>query len=347
VIKYIRPVKPGSAEGLVADVYAQIKRDFGRISEPFMIHSPLPKLLAGAWMVCRETELVGNVSRAIKEAVAAAISQLNMCPYCVDAHTIMLYAVGERQMSNAISKAKYSEILDEKARKIVDWALATTSPRSELLRWQPFSRQEAPEIIGTAVFYHYINRMANALLGDSPLPSNQRLLKPSLKRIAGSMFSEAIHRTKNVGDSLQFLPKTDLPNDLRWAITSTNVARAYACFSSSVEEAGELALSAEVRAHIEEELSQWTGKTSELSLAWCEDAIARFDEASESAARLALLTALTPNRIDKDTILAFKKHFPEDKKLVGALAWASFAAAKKIGTWLLPQSSQQQKMTPQ
>ena len=129
VIKYIRPVKPGSAEGLVADVYSQIKRDFGRISEPFMIHSPLPKLLAGTWMVCRETELVGNVPRAIKEAVAAAVSQLNQCPYCVDAHTIMLNAVGERQMASAISKAKYREISDEKARTIVDWALATTSPK--------------------------------------------------------------------------------------------------------------------------------------------------------------------------------------------------------------------------
>ena len=158
------------------------------------------------------------------------------------------------------------------------------------------------------------------------------------------MFSGAIHRSKNVGDALQFLPKADLPNDLRWAKASTNIARAYACFASAVEEAGEFALPAEVRAHVEEELSQWTGKTSELSLAWCEDAIARFDEASESAAHLALLTALAPNRIDKNAISTFRKHFPEDEKLVGALAWASFAAAKKIGTWLQPQPTQQQNM---
>src|SRR3972149_3042849 len=94
-IKYIHPVKPGSAQGLVADVYVQVKRDFGRIAEPFLMHSPLPQLLAGAWMVCRETELVGNVPREVKEAVAAAVSQLNQCPYCVDAHTIMLDAAGE------------------------------------------------------------------------------------------------------------------------------------------------------------------------------------------------------------------------------------------------------------
>jgi AhpD family alkylhydroperoxidase len=334
VIKYIRPVKPDSANGLIADVYAQVKRDFGRIVEPFQLHSPLPKLLAGAWMVCRETELVGVVPRATKEVVAASVSQLNQCPYCVDAHTIMLAAAGHGQVANAISKARYENIPDEKAFMIVEWSLATTSPRSELLRWPPFSKQEAPEIIGTAVFYHYMNRMANALLSKTPLPLGQGWLKSPLKSLASTTFSSAINRSKIEGDSLQFLPKADLPNDLRWAKSSANIAQAYACFAGAVEEAGENALPMEVRAHVLEELSQWTGKTSELSLAWAEDAISRFDEATESAARLALLSALAPNKIDEGAVLAFRKHFPEGEKLVGALAWASFVAARKIGTWL-------------
>jgi AhpD family alkylhydroperoxidase len=326
VIKYIRPIKPSSAGGLVAGVYAQVERDFGRVVEPFQMHSPLPKLLAGAWMVCRETELVGVVPRAIKEVVAASVSQLNQCPYCVDAHTVMLTAVGEGKFANAISKARYEEITDEKVFMIVEWALATTSPRSELLRWLPFSKQEAPEIIGTAIFCHYMNRMANALLGNSPLPFSQGWLKSSMRSIASQTFSNAINRSKMVGDSLEFLPKADLPNDLRWAKSNNNVARAYSSFAAVVEEAGEQALPTEVRAHVEEELSEWSGKTSELSLAWSEDAISRFDEATESAARLAVLTALTPNRIDENTILDFRNHFPDETKLLGALAWASFAS---------------------
>ena len=334
MIKYVHPVKPASAKGLVAGVYAQVERDFGRVVEPFQLHSPLPKLLAGTWMVCRETELVGFVPRATKEVVAATVSQLNQCPYCVDAHTIMLSAAGEGHTASAIGKARYEEISDEKLFMIIQWALANTSPRSELLRWPPFSKQEAPEIIGTAVFYHYMNRMANALLGETPLPISQSWLKGPMKSIASQTFSNAIKRSKTVGDSLDFLPKADLPNDLRWTKPSVNVAQAYACFAAAVDEAGEQALSLEVRAHVEEELSQWAGKTSELSLAWAEDAISRFDEATESAARLALLTALAPNRIDEGVVLAFRKHFPEDEKLLGALAWASFAAAKKIGTWL-------------
>jgi AhpD family alkylhydroperoxidase len=317
-------------------VYTQTKRDFGRVAEPFLIHSPVPNLLAAVWMVCRETELVGQVPRNSKEAVAAAVSQLNPCPYCVDAHTRMLLAAGERKTAQAISKAQYKKITDMHTRMLVDWALATTTPRSPLLRWLPFSRQEAPEIIGTAVFYHYINRMANALLGQSPLPTSIRYLKSPLKTMASSMFATSMNRQKPVGEALELLPKVDLPNDLRWAKSSANIARAYACLAHAVEEAGEAALPAEVRAHVEEELSQWTGKTSELSLAWAEDAISRFDEATESAARLALLTALAPNRIEEKAIVSFRKHFPQDEKLVGALAWASFAAARKIGTWLAP-----------
>ncbi len=336
VIKYVSPIKPASASGLVAGVYNQVERDFGRVVEPFQMHSPLPKLLAAAWMVCRESELVGMVPRATKEVVAAAISQLNHCGYCVDAHTIMLAAAGQGHVASAISKARYEEIKDEKTFAMVQWALANNSPRSELLHWQPFSKQEAPEIIGTAVFYHYMNRMANALLGETPLPSSQGWLKGPMKTIASQTFQNAINRPKTVGDSLMFLPKADLPNDLRWAKSSANVAQGYACFAAAVEEAGEQALLPEVRAHVEEELSEWTGKATELSLAWSEDAVARFDAPTEAAARLAVLTALTPDRIDYETIQTFRKHFREDAKLLGALAWSSFAAARKIGTWLQP-----------
>jgi AhpD family alkylhydroperoxidase len=334
VIKYIQPVKPSSAHGLVADVYMQIKEDFGKIAEPFLMHSPLPELLAGAWMVCRETELVGQVPREIKEAVAAAISKINQCPYCVDAHTIMLTAIGEKKTAQAISNDQYDSIPDGKMRLIVEWALATNTPTSPLLRSPPFSRQEAPEIIGTAVFYHYINRMAKVLLSDTPLPSNQFWLKNFLKQMASRMFSRAVNRTKNVGESLRFLPKADLPNDLRWAKPASNIATAYASFTSAIEKVGDYVLPPAVRAYIQEEVDVWHGQTSELSLAWSEDEISKLDAATQAAADLALLTAIAPYEIDKNIVSTFKKYAAQDDKLVGTLAWASFTAARKISTWI-------------
>jgi AhpD family alkylhydroperoxidase len=335
LIKYLHPIRPDSAKGLVAGVYDQIRLDFGRVVEPFLLHSPLPELLAGVWMACRETELVGSVPRVVKETVATAVSQLNNCQYCIDAHTIILSAMGEGNVAKAIDKASPGEIQDPNLRLIVDWAHATTSPESDQLRFPPFSKEEVPEIVGTTVFYHYINRIATVFLGETPLASNQRWIKDPMKRIAGLMFSSAVQRSKNVGDSLQFLPKADLPASYYWAKASPNVAWAYASFVSAVEKAGAASLPVEARRYVREEIGEWNGKASELNLAWSEETICKFDEATEASARLALLTALAPREVDEGVVSAFVKQFPGDEKLLGAVSWASLEAAKKIGSWLL------------
>ena len=152
MIRYVHPVFPDVAQGAVAETYAQIKRDFGRVVEPFVLNSLLPRLLAGMWTVCRETELVGMVSRVVKEAVAASVSMLNRRPYCVEAHTIMLNSIGDHAIADAISDARYWKIRNAKVGPFVDWALTTSTPGQDMLLFPPFSREEAPEIIGTAVF---------------------------------------------------------------------------------------------------------------------------------------------------------------------------------------------------
>jgi AhpD family alkylhydroperoxidase len=118
MIKYIQAIAPRHAEGFVEPVYAQIKRDFGKNVEPFLLHSPIPELLAGAWMACRETELVGSVPRYIKEAVAIAVSQKNQCPYCIDAHTFMHYAENEKELSKAIKTAIISKSRIQRHRQL-------------------------------------------------------------------------------------------------------------------------------------------------------------------------------------------------------------------------------------
>ncbi|MFB3888404.1 MAG: carboxymuconolactone decarboxylase family protein [Candidatus Bathyarchaeia archaeon] len=335
-IKYIQPVKPDAAEGLVAGVYAQVRRDFGRVVEPFILHSPLPELLAGVWMACRETELLGDVPRVVKETVAAVVSRLNHCQYCVDAHTIILMAMGEGDVAKTVEKGEHESIPDTNLRRIAEWANATTSPESEALLSPPFTRQDAPEIVGTAVFYHYINRMATVLLSDTPLPTGQRWFKDPMKKVAGLMFSAAIQRPKTGGESLLFLPKANLPASLSWARASANVAAGFAGFASVIEKFGAAALPVEARRFVQEQVDEWNGKSSELGLAWSEEAICKFDEPAQHAMRLALLAAVAPRQVDDEIVAAFQRHFPGDEKLLGALSWASFTAAKRIGTWLRP-----------
>ena len=334
MIKYVHPVNVRSAKGLVALVYSQIKRDFGKIVEPFQLHSPLPRLLAGTWMACRETELVGSVPREIKEAVAATVSTINNCPYCVDAHTIMLKATGEHAIASAISQSRYNQISATKVRSIVQWILGTSKPNLDVHSLPPFSKSEAPEIIGTAVYYYYMTRMVTVLLGKTPLPSNISWLKNSLKRIASMMFSSAVHRPKVPGESLEFLAPANLPEDLRWTKANPIIAQAFARFAAIIDVVGEQALPLRVREMASNFIDKWQGESFGISRSWIEGETRGFDEASKSAAELTLLTAMVPYQVNKNTVLRFKRNFPEDDLLLGALAWGSFTAARKIGAWI-------------
>src|ERR1700722_2652698 len=83
-IRYVSPVRPAAATGLVAAVYAQVEHDFGMLAPPVALHSPAPGPLAASWVMLRETLAVqGQADRAAKEMVAAAVSVENACPYCV------------------------------------------------------------------------------------------------------------------------------------------------------------------------------------------------------------------------------------------------------------------------
>lgn len=334
VIRYVQPVSPNSTEGLVASVYPQIKKEFGALVEPLILHASSPELLAGAWSAFRESLLVGTVRRDVKEAVAATVSRINQCPYCVDAHTIMLNATSARNAADAIIHQQDHQIQDAAVRSIVEWAAATRSPGAKVLYSPPFSQKDAPEIIGTAVFFHYINRMVSVLLSETPLPSNHPLLKGFLKRLVGWFFSRAIHRPKPLGASLALLPESELPVDLAWAKTSPNIAGAFARFAAVINRAGRDFIPEDIRNCVVRHVQAWDGKDPGIGRHWVEEAMNGFDAKSKDIGRLVLLTALAPYQVDERVINAFTPHIIGDDRLLGALAWGSFTAARKIGTWL-------------
>ncbi|MDY7080095.1 MAG: carboxymuconolactone decarboxylase family protein [Chloroflexota bacterium] len=334
MIKYVQPVTAAESSGLTAQVYPQIKRDFGALVEPFTLHSPAPQLLAGVWIATRETALVASVRRDLKEAVAATVSRINQCPYCVDAHTMMLHATAAHDAAAAISRKRDDQIQDPTLRAIITWAAATRSPGDPILLAPPFSEQEGPEIAGTAVVFHYINRMVDVFLNETPLPSNRGWLKPTFKRMAGWYFSRAARRPKPAGASLVLLPAAEPGADLVWAAASPTVVDAFARWTAVVEEAGEEALPASVRALVRERVEAWNGESLGISRHWVEEAIVDLDGADQPAARLALLTAFASYQVDEGVVEAFRTQQPGDDKLIGATAWASFIAARRVGTWL-------------
>jgi AhpD family alkylhydroperoxidase len=325
-------VKPSKAKGLVSKVYSQIKQDFGRIVEPFTLHSPIPQLLAGVWMASRESELVGDVPREIKEAIAACISKLNQCPYCVDAHTIMLTAKGDKQTAQQIAKEQYQNIRNPKTRKIAEWALETLSPNSKIINNPPFKAEEAPEIIGTTVFYHYINPLVTIYLGKTPLPLPY--LRTPMKIIASRLFKKAVNHLKTPGTSLYLLPERSLPRDLTWAKGSPHVAGAYARFAAVIKDIEKTYVPIMTRKTITQHIDEWSPDAQQSETQWIREKTVKMDSLTKIATKLALLTLKHPYRIDKKTINGFQRRCSQENQLLAITAWASFIKATKIGTWL-------------
>jgi hypothetical protein len=176
--------------------------------------------------------------------------------------------------------------------------------------------------------------MVSVLLSDTPLPSNHPLLKGVFRKMAGWFFSRAIHRSKPIGASLELLSEIELPDDLAWAKTSPNIAGAFARFAAVVNRAGRECIPEDIRDCVVKQVQAWDGKDPGLGRHWVEEAMSGLDEKSKDIGRLVLLTALTPYQVDEGVVNAFTTHIIEDDRLIGALAWGSFIAARRIGTWL-------------
>lgn len=334
-IQYIQPIQPQSATGFVAEIYAQIQAGFA-IVPPFSLHSPVAEVLAAVWVLTAETLTVTGVKRAHKEAVALAVSHINACSYCVDAHTMMLHGATDDQAAYALRSGRFEDIKDEQERAFAAWASATRTPCSPLLVAPPFTRAEAPEVVGTAVAFHYMNRMANVFLDKSPipLPSVVRDMR-GMMHLSGKIIGKAIVRkSTRPGHMLHLLPEAPPLADLHWALPNPYVSDALARFHATIEQVGCEVLSEPVRTMTTRYLEQWRGEGAGISCQWAEDMIKGLSEPDKAAARLVLLTALASYQVDGYVVSAFRKHYPDDASLVKATAWASWQAAYRVGSWL-------------
>jgi AhpD family alkylhydroperoxidase len=318
--RYVRVVPRGRADGLVAEVYRQVERDFSMLAPPVALHSAAPETMAAAWTILRETLLVpGRAGRAGKEAVATGVSAANSCPYCADVHGMTLAAIpAGPEKSGRVA-------LEEWARTSATGAEA--SP--------PFPPAQAPELIGVAVAFQYYNRMVNVFLRDSPFPSHvPESAKPRARRVLGGVLRPSAKSGPRPGTSLDLLPAAPRPEDLGWARSNAVVADAFARAYAATEAAGARSVPPAVRTLVQRRLAAWDGQAPGLSRSWLEEAVTGLDPADQPAGRLALAIALASYQVDEGLVDAFRRTAPGDDTLVELAGWASMAAARRVSTWL-------------
>lgn len=334
--RQIRQIDPVTRDPRVSAVGRQISRDFGILAPPFALHSPAPEVLFACWMIFAEPTFGPRVDRATKEAVVAAVSTLNACPYCVDAHTTMLHALGNPASAAAIASADIDRIADSALRERVSWALAHHQPGATILGRRPFPDGDAPEMIGVALAFHYVNRMVNIFVSASPFPFGSTKVRPLARRMAVPVFRRMASRRGGRGASLDFLPPAALPDDLAWAAGDPVIAEAFGRAAAAFDAAGRQALPDAVRELVTTRLGAWHGEEPGVSRAWVDSAVEALDAPQRPLGRLALLAAFASYQVDAQVLRdARPQPGPQgDETLVAAAGWASFAAARRVGSWL-------------
>ncbi|MCX4768707.1 Biotin/lipoate A/B protein ligase family protein [Streptomyces sp. ADI92-24] len=126
------------------------------------------------------------------EVVAAGVSLANRCPFCVDAHTVLLHATGDHRLAETIARGGQPE--DPARRQLLYWG-------KDMSTAQPFPSADAPEIIGTALSFHFINRIVSALLTESMLPCGLQKLR-AVRSAAGRRLARTVRQELTTGLSL-------------------------------------------------------------------------------------------------------------------------------------------------
>ncbi|GAA4092475.1 carboxymuconolactone decarboxylase family protein [Actinomadura miaoliensis] len=329
-VRHVRVVRHDAARGRVAEVYAQVEREFGILAPPVILHSPVPDVLAAVWMTLRETLVAtGRADRAAKEAVAAAVSLGNRCPYCVDVHGMTLYGLVRGRDAAAVAEGRLDAVADPRVRAVATWARDLGGPGRRPL---PLPAAEAGELAGVAVVFHYLNRMVNVFLGESPFPPGlPARARGGLMRVIGRSLRPNSLRHREPGASLPLLPAAPPPGDMSWAAGAPTVADAFARAAAVVDAAGGRSVPAAVREMVAAELADWDGAPPGLGRSWTERPLAGLPDADRPAGRLALLTAMASYQVDARVVEEVREGGCDDASLVELASWAAFTAARHVG----------------
>ncbi|AUS81259.1 alkylhydroperoxidase [Actinoalloteichus sp. AHMU CJ021] len=335
--RHVTPVLPSAATGVVAEVYRELERDFGVLAPPIAVLSPAPHLLAASWSLLRETLVVdGAVDRPVKEAVAAAVSASNSCPYCVEVHGSALRGLGSGAAATAIVAGRSGEVGDPRLRAVVEWAGAGGPGAGAPPPPEPFPVGHRAELVGVAVTFQFLNRLVNVFLEESPTPAGVPAgVRGGVRSLLARHLGAAAGRGVGPGASERGGEREEPPPDLGWAAAHPGIGGAAARIARAADRAaGGSGLSERARSRVLDAVAVWEDVGRGPGRDWVEDLCAGLAAPDRAAARLALLTAFRSYQVDDRVVADFRGHHLGDAALVDLVGWSAFTAARRVGRWM-------------
>jgi uncharacterized peroxidase-related enzyme len=171
-MSWIEEIEVSEADGNLAEIYAQLEKQRGKVSNILKVHSLNPAAL-GNHLDLYMTLMFGKsgLSRMEREAIAVVVSANNECEYCVNHHTESLrHYIDDEETLAMLATADGLETLEPRLSNIVRHAeKLTTAPgamtESDLgeLRAEGLSDKDILDLTLIVGYFNFVNRIAMGL----------------------------------------------------------------------------------------------------------------------------------------------------------------------------------------
>ena len=171
-MSWINEIEVSDADGKLAEMYAELIRKRGKVSNILKVHSLNPDAMEGH-LDLYMTLMFGKsgLSRLEREAIAVVVSAANDCAYCVNHHAEALRRyIKDDETLDLLSTADGLETLEPRLSNIVRHAEKLTSApgamtESDLgeLRAVDLSDKDILDLTLIVSYFNFVNRIAVGL----------------------------------------------------------------------------------------------------------------------------------------------------------------------------------------
>jgi len=230
----------------------------------------------------------------------------------------------------AVENQDLDLVQDVKTKQLLDWAFNTKYFQSDIIQQPPFSKGEAPEIISTAVLFHYLNRMVTVFLGETILPFNISFLRSFMKKLAAMMFSKVLASEKKKNESFFEVDMSEFGDPFYWTKSNVRIHHALSSFYKVVHSLGKESISNQVFEFITTEIDNWTG-SEHIDISDLDEKLKTVDVEFRKMAKMLYFISFMPYRVTTGLVTDLRKTYKlEDDEILGMFSWASYMTAAKI-----------------
>jgi AhpD family alkylhydroperoxidase len=317
--RFFTPAPARRATGLTAEVYRQLRDEFLGPVPTFQALSAVPEVLAATWALMREALLAGDTPRVDRELIASVVSRANRCRFCIDAHVMLLHALGEHDLAEVIARGETPP--EPRHAELASWAEASRSPAAAA-----WTSPYGPEATGTLLAFHFINRIVSALLDPDLLPGGLQR-SPAVRSAVGRLYAKTAREPKVPGRSLPLLTgETTAPP--AWAGDSP-VGVAYASLRDAAAKGADL-LSEVGRETVSATVRWEDGRHPARPAEWAADLVRDLPGADRVGTRIALLAAFAPSAIRPGDVALWRLSHPAGADLVRLVAYGAITATDHV-----------------